>query len=140
MESSSSSDHGMEWNGMEWYLDASTCTIYNQVEGVWTYHNAANIGRIRFQVEDHGCDVPTQYTHVVEVCECMRYMEIANKYRINETQMNMREHVIEYKSGIWETCNMLPRHIQILIGNIPEIDIPNEMYVTVDQDIIVATE
>jgi hypothetical protein len=104
------------------------------------YHNAANIGRLRFQVEAHACDVPTQYTHVVEVCERMRYMEIANKYRINETQMDVIERVIEYTSGIGETCYMLPRHIQRLLGNIPELYVPHEMDVTVDQDIIVATE
>jgi hypothetical protein len=39
----------------EWYLDASTCTLYRHVEGVWTYHDASNIGRLRFQVE---CTIP----------------------------------------------------------------------------------
>jgi hypothetical protein len=48
--------------------------------------------------------------------------------------------VIEYTSGIGKTCNTLPRHIQIIVGNIPELDVPNEMDVTVDQDIIVATD
>jgi hypothetical protein len=104
------------------------------------YHDAANIGRLRFQAEAHACDIPTQYTHVVEVCERTRYMEIANKYRINKTQMDVIEHVIEYTSGIGETCSTLPRHIQRLVGNIPELDVPNEMDVTVDQYIIVATE
>jgi hypothetical protein len=69
----------------------------------------------------------------------MRYMEIANKYKINETQMDVIEHVIEYTSGIGETCNTLPRHIQRLVGNIPELDVPHGIDVTMDQDIIVAT-
>jgi hypothetical protein len=58
---------------IQWYLDASTCTLYHHVEGFWTYHNAVNIGRLRFQVEAHACDAPTQYSHVVEVCERTRY-------------------------------------------------------------------
>jgi hypothetical protein len=53
------------------------------------YHDAANIGRLRFQVEAHACDTPTQCTHVVEVCECTRYMEIAHKYKIKETHIDV---------------------------------------------------
>jgi hypothetical protein len=45
---------------MKWYLDAITCTLYHQVEGVWKYHDAANIGRLRFQVESHAYNEPTQ--------------------------------------------------------------------------------
>jgi hypothetical protein len=123
---------------MEWYLVASTCTVYHHVEVNWTYHDEVNIGRLRFQVEAHACDALTQYSHVVEVCERTRYTEIANKYKINEIQMDVIEHVIEYTSGIGETFHTLPRHLQRLVGNIPELDVPNGMDVTVDQDIIVA--
>jgi hypothetical protein len=35
---------------------------------------------------------------------------------------------------------MLPIHIEILVGNIYELDVPNGMDVTVDQDIIVDTD
>jgi hypothetical protein len=82
MASSASSDHG-------WYLDAHTCTLYHHVEGVWTYHDAANIGRLRFQVEAHACDAPTRCSHVVEICERTRYMEIVNKCKINAIQMDV---------------------------------------------------
>jgi hypothetical protein len=46
-------------------------------------------------------------------------MEIVNKYKINEMQMAMIEHVIEYTSGIGDSYHTSPRHI--LVGNIPEI-------------------
>jgi hypothetical protein len=69
---------------------------------------------------------------MVEVCECTRYMEIANKYKINKTQMDVIEHVIEYTSWIGETCHTLPSHIKRLVGNIPELDVPNGMDNTVD--------
>jgi hypothetical protein len=108
---------------MEWYLDTSTCTLYYHIEGVWTFHEAANIGRLRFQVEAHACDEPNQYSHVVEVSEHARYIEIVNKYKIKEIQMDVIEKVIEYKSGIGGSCHILPRHTQRLVGNIPEIEV-----------------
>jgi hypothetical protein len=60
---------------MEWYLDASSCTLYHHAESVWTKHDATNIGQIRFQVDDNSCDAPNHYTHIVDVCERARYME-----------------------------------------------------------------
>jgi hypothetical protein len=53
---------------MEWYLDANTCTLYDHVEGVWTTRDATHISRLRFQVDTHSCDVPNQYSPVVEAC------------------------------------------------------------------------
>jgi hypothetical protein len=106
---------------MEWYLDARTFTLYHHIEGVWTCHEAANIDRLMFQVEAHACDEPNQYSHMLEVCERARYMEIVNKYKIKEIQMAVIEHVTEYTSGIGDSCHTLPRHIQRLVGNIPEI-------------------
>jgi hypothetical protein len=67
-------------------------------------------------------------------------MEIANKYKINEIQMDVIEHVIEYTSYIGETCHTLPRHIQRLVGYIPELDVQNWMGVTEDQYTIFAPD
>jgi hypothetical protein len=67
-------------------------------------------------------------------------MEIVNKYKIKEIQMAIIEHVIEYTSGIGDICHTLPRHIQRLVGNISDIEVPNGMDVTEEQYyIIVAT-
>jgi hypothetical protein len=85
-------------------------------------------------------DAPTEYSHGVEVCEHTRYMEIANTYKINEIQMDLIEHVIEYMPGIAEICHTLPRPIQRLVGNIPELEVPHGMDVTLDQYLIVATD
>jgi hypothetical protein len=120
----------------EWYIDAHACTLYHHIEGVWNYHNAANIGRLRFQVEGNSFDEPLQYSHVVEVCERARYMEIVGKQKIKETQTPVTEHVIDFTSGIGESCHTLPIHIQRLVGNIPEIQVPNVMDVTDEQDIM----
>jgi hypothetical protein len=62
------------------------------------------------------------YSHVVEVCERARYIEIVGKHKIKEKQMDVIEHVIEYTSGIGDSCHTLPRYIQRLVGNIPEIE------------------
>jgi malic enzyme len=70
----------------------------------------------------------------------MRYMKIFNKYKIKEIQMDVIEHVIEYTSGIGDSCHTLPRHIQRLVGNIPEIEVQNGMDVTEEQDVIVTTD
>jgi hypothetical protein len=65
-------------------------------------------------------------------------MEMANKYKINETQMDVIEHVIKYTSEIGETRNSLSRDIQRIVNKIPDLDVPDEMDVIVDEDIIVA--
>jgi hypothetical protein len=67
-------------------------------------------------------------------------MEIVGKDKIKETQTPVTEHVIEYMSGIRDSCHTLPRHKQRLEGNISEIGIPNGMDVTNEQDIIVSTD
>jgi hypothetical protein len=54
--------------------------------------------------------------------------------------MAVIEHVIEYTSDSGDSCHTLPRHIQRLVGNIPEIEVPNGMEVIEKQDIIVTTD
>jgi hypothetical protein len=67
---------------IEWYLDPPMFTLYHHAEGVWTNHEATDIGRLRFKLGAHSCDAPNQYTHVVYVCERVRYMEIVGKHKI----------------------------------------------------------
>jgi hypothetical protein len=106
---------------MEWYFDAQSSALYHHIEGVWTRHDAMNIGRLKFWPEAQSCDAPNLCTHVVEVNERTRYMEIVRKYKIKETLTIETDHVITYTSGIGESCQALPRHIQRLGGNIPDL-------------------
>jgi hypothetical protein len=106
---------------MEWYFDAQSIALYNNIEGVWTRHDAMNIGRLIIRPEAHSCDEPNIYTHVVEVNEQTRYMEIVRKYKIKETLTIETDHVITYTSGIRDSFQMLTRHIQRLVGNIPDL-------------------
>jgi hypothetical protein len=96
---------------MEWYLDTSSCTLYHNAEGVWTKHYATDIGRLQFQVDAHSCDVPNQYTHIVDVCECASYMEIVGKHTIIETLTIKTTYPISYTSGIGDSCRTLPHHV-----------------------------
>jgi hypothetical protein len=99
-----------------------------------------NIGRLRFQVDAHSCNAPNPYKHVVDIFELARYMEIVSKYKISETQTPTSEYPIEYPSGIGDSCRTLPRHIQRLVGNIPEMDVPSGWENDEERDTIVATD
>jgi hypothetical protein len=97
---------------MEWYFDTQSSALYRHIEGVWSRHGAMNIDRLRFRPEAHSCDEPNLYTHVVEVNEGTRYIEKVRKCKIKETLTIETDHVITYTSGIWDSRQELPRHIQ----------------------------
>jgi ribonuclease HI len=48
--------------------------------------------------------------------------------------------VIEYTSVIGDSCQTIPRHIQRLVGNIPDLEFINGTEETEEQDLIVDTE
>jgi hypothetical protein len=51
---------------MEWYFDAQISALFHHIEGLWTRHDAMNIGILRFRPEAHSCEEPNLYTHVNE--------------------------------------------------------------------------
>jgi ribonuclease HI len=125
---------------MEWYFDVQSSALYHHIERVWTRHDAMNIVRLRFRPDAHSCDKPNIYTHVVEVNEWTQYMEIVRKYKIKETLTIETDHVKTYTSGIGDRCQTLPRHIQQVEGNIPDLELLNGSEENEEQDLIVATE
>jgi hypothetical protein len=52
-------------------------------------------------------------------------MEIVCKYKVKETLTIETDHMITYTSGIGDSCQALPRHIQRLVGNIPDLELLN---------------
>jgi hypothetical protein len=66
-------------------------------------------------------------------------MEIVGKHAIRETPPTTAQYPIQYTSGIGDSCQTLPHHIQRLVGNIPEMDMTDEWDDETPQDIIVAT-
>jgi ribonuclease HI len=67
-------------------------------------------------------------------------MEIVRKYEIRETLTIETDHVITYTSGIGDSCQMLPRHIQLLLGNIPDLELLNGSEENEEQDLNLATD
>jgi malic enzyme len=66
-------------------------------------------------------------------------MEIVRKYKIKETLKIETDPVITYTSGIGDSCQTLPRHIQRLVDNIPDLELLNISEENEEQDLIVAT-
>jgi hypothetical protein len=67
-------------------------------------------------------------------------VEIIRKYKIKETFTIETDHVITYTSGIGDSCQALPRHIQRLVGNIPKLELLNGAESNEEQNLIVATD
>jgi hypothetical protein len=61
------------------------------------------------------------------------------KHKIGETQTPTPERLIDCAAGIGVSCLTLPRHIQRLVGKIPDIDVPSGWDDDEEHDIIVAT-
>jgi hypothetical protein len=102
-------------------------------------NTTVNVGKLRFQLDAQPCTTPKQYTRVINVCEWEIYMEIAGKHAIQDTHPITIQYPIQYTSGIGNSCQTLPRHIQLLVGNIPEMDMPDKCDEETPRDIIVAT-
>jgi hypothetical protein len=67
-------------------------------------------------------------------------MEIVRKCKIKETLTIETDHVITYTSGIGDSYQTLPRHIQRLVGNILDLKVLNGSEENEEQDLIVATD
>jgi hypothetical protein len=67
-------------------------------------------------------------------------MEIVRKYKIKETLTIEIDHVITYTSGIGDIWQALLRHIQRLVGKIPELELLNGAESNEEQGLIVATD
>jgi hypothetical protein len=112
------------WNGT--CTQVHVYTLYHHVEGVWTRHDTMNVGRLRFQVVAHSCTTPKQYNHVINIRERARYLEIVDKHTIQETLPTATHHnIIQYTSGIGNSFQTIPCHIQHLGGNITDMDMPD---------------
>jgi hypothetical protein len=69
---------------MEWYVDCISNTLYIHTEGLWLRHHKINVSRMRFSSEGVGCDKPERVTHIVEISERTRYIEVMGLKKICE--------------------------------------------------------
>jgi hypothetical protein len=112
----------------EWSLDATTLTIYRYYEGVWKKHRAINYGRLRFELTGIASEEPRCTTHKAEGIQRRRQIALTEVHAITEGSPEGGKYPAEsiYTSYIGECFHALPKHVQLLVGNIPELDLPED--------------
>jgi hypothetical protein len=118
-----------EWNKshhqvMEWYVDCISNTLYRHTEGVWLQHHTSSVSHMRFRSEGKGCDKPERVTHIVENSERTRYIEVTELKKICEEGTGECDVHFHYETGIGTSGRQLLRHVQILVGDIAALDVP----------------
>jgi hypothetical protein len=109
---------------MEWYVDCISNTLYRHTEGVWLRHHTSNISRMRFCSQGEGCEKPERVAHIVETSERARYIEVTELNKICEEVTSECDVPFHYETGIGNSGRQLPRHVQILVGDIVALDVP----------------
>jgi hypothetical protein len=85
------------------------------------------------------CNRPVSATHVVEAKTRYRLVEIIENCKISHRTTFNPLPLVPYTSNI-ETCiEALPRHVQILVGDIPALQTPAGWDPTTPMNIIIAT-
>jgi hypothetical protein len=86
------------------------------------------------------CEIPVRATHVVEVKTSTLFVEITEKCKISQLTMIDPPPLVPYTSNIGNCIRALPRHVQRLVGDIPELRTPAGWDSTTPVDIIIATD
>jgi hypothetical protein len=68
----------------EWYYDAEDKTIYHHTNGQWEQQQAQHIGRLRFRTEGTPCDNPMRSTHIIDIKNRARYIEIVHQDEVTQ--------------------------------------------------------
>jgi hypothetical protein len=126
----------------EWNLDATTLSLFRHHEGVWTKHCATKYGRIRFELTGTTTEAPLHITHKADGIQRRRHIELTNVYRVTDCAYEGDHDPDDsiYTSSIGECFHALPKHVRILVGNIPELDLPAAFDCTEPTDLVIATD
>jgi hypothetical protein len=130
----------MHHQAMEWYVDSTSNTIYRHTAGLWMRHHMSNASRMRFRSEGVGCDKPERVTHIVETSERPRYIEVTGLNKIREEGTRECDVPFHYETWIGDSGRQLPRHVQILVGDISALDVPENWDINEPRDLLVATD
>jgi hypothetical protein len=130
----------MHHQTMEWYVDSTSNTLYRHTEGVWLRHHTSNASRMRFSSEGVGCDKPERVTHIVDTSERPRYIEVTGLKKICEEGTRECDVPFHYDTGIGYSGRQLPWHVQILVGDIAALDVPETWDSNEPRDLLVATD
>jgi hypothetical protein len=67
----------------EWYYNATARSVYHHTSGQWAVgsggHQAQNIERIRFHAIGTRCNTPQNPTHLIDIANRARYIEIGHQ-------------------------------------------------------------
>jgi hypothetical protein len=124
----------------EWYFDAEQITLFHHSNGIWEKHAVNNRARLRFSNQSSACARPVRATHVVETKTRTRFVEITGKCNIIRRPLMDRPPLVPYTTNIVCCIKALPRHIQILVGDIPTLRTPSGWDPTIPVNIIIATD
>jgi hypothetical protein len=126
----------------EWNLDASALTLYRHKEGMWSKRRAVNYGRLRLESTGVSTTEPCHITHKADDTQRRRQIELSELHAVHshdpEGGHNPTESI--YKSAIGECFHALPKHVRQVVGNIPDIEFPDNLDCTEPTDLIVATD
>jgi hypothetical protein len=95
---------------------------------------------MRFSCEVVGCDKLERVKHILETSERPRYIEVTGLKKICEEGTRECDVPFHYETGIGDSGRQLPRHVQILIGDIAALDVPENWDSNKPRDLLVATD
>jgi hypothetical protein len=124
----------------EWWLSAQERCIYRQNNGEWSQYTQLNFGRLRFSKTPQLVPRPNHFSHIIQVTQRNQYHEVAAKFNIVHRQNVGSTPIHNYTSGIGLSFLALPRHIQRLTGDIPELPPPPPFDFDKPVDLIIATD
>jgi hypothetical protein len=91
-------------------------------------HRAINYGRLRFELMGTATVEPRRITHKAEGVQQRRQIDLTDVYAITdgtpEGGNGPAESIYTYKIG--ECFHALPKHVRRLVGNIPELYLPED--------------
>jgi hypothetical protein len=124
----------------EYNMDAMTLSLYTYYEGVWTKHMAINYRRLRFEITGIASEEPRCITHKAEGVQWLGQIDLTDVHAVEDGDpegLNDPSNSI-YTSEIEECFHVVPKHIRRLVGNIPELNLPEDFDCTEPTDLIVA--
>jgi hypothetical protein len=124
----------------ECWLSVQDKCIYRQNCGEWSQFSQLNLGRLRFSTIPRIVPQPNRFSHRIQVTQRTHYHEVAAKVNIIRRSNVVPTHIHNYTSGIGLSFLALPRHIQRLTGDIPELPTPTPFCFDEPVDLIIATD
>jgi hypothetical protein len=124
----------------KWWLDPHSRSLYQYTKHKLIWYTAINYGRLRFHTAGTETLPPNYPSHRVEISKRSRYLEITVKTQIASREEEYSERLHEYTSEFSPAFFELPRHVQHLIGLIPDVITPPVYQEVKFMDIIVATD